>query len=42
MSILTSSPYSLTYNTLVVAKAAAMNNIGWSDYSLPNPAGAYI
>lgn len=42
MSVLRSSPYSLSYNSLVVAKGAAMNSIGWGDYSIANTAGAYI
>lgn len=42
MTELTSSPYSLTYGTLVAAKVQAYNSNGWSVLSDANIAGATI
>jgi hypothetical protein len=41
-SSLRSSPYSLTFDNLVIAKIRAHNVFGWSEYSPENIAGAYI
>jgi hypothetical protein len=42
MATLTSSPYSLTLGTLIVAIVSAENEIGWSVPSLPNTNGSYV
>jgi len=42
MSVFTSSPYSLSYGTLVVARGSATNNYGTSTSSSPNTFGATI
>lgn len=39
MSVLTSAPFSLPVNTLIVAKVAAINSINTGTYSTPNTAG---
>ena len=40
MATLSSAPYSLIQNALVVVRASALNEIGWSDLSLQNTIGA--
>ena len=42
MSVFTSSPYSLSYGTLVVARGSATNNYGTSTSSSPNTFGATV
>jgi len=42
MTTLRTAPFSLTYGTLVVAKAQAYNNIGWGTLSSANTAGVTI
>ena len=42
MATLRLAPYSLVFNDVVVAKAAARNLIGWSAYSVPNLVGGLI
>lgn len=42
MSTLSSSPYNLTYGTLVVAQVQAYNADGWGPLSPSNTAGATI
>ena len=42
MTVLTSSPYNLTYNTLVQAEAQAYNVQGWGGLSNANTVGAVI
>lgn len=42
MSVLRSSPYSLTYGTIVKARASAFNQFGWGAVSTTNTAGATI
>ena len=39
MSILTSSPYSLTFGTLIKARASAQNVVGFGAVSIANTAG---
>jgi hypothetical protein len=39
MTSLTSSPYSLSVDTLITFKVRARNSRGWSDYSTANSAG---
>lgn len=42
MSVLSTSPYSLTYGTLVVAQVQAYNANGWGALSPSNTVGATI
>jgi hypothetical protein len=42
MSTLRASPYNLVYGTLVVAKASAHNDLGWSTFTNPNTIGGLM
>jgi len=42
MSTLLISPYSLSQNTLILAKVRARNSLGWGSYSAPNSSGARV
>jgi len=42
MASLRASPYSLSQNSLVIAKASAKNIFGWAQFSTPNVDGARI
>jgi hypothetical protein len=42
MTVLRTTPYSLSYGTLIVAKIKARNAIDWSTYSAINSGGSTI
>lgn len=42
MSVLTSSPYSYTFDSLVLVRISAYNSFGWGSTSTVNSSGAKI